>query len=209
MILRKRLLAGAAALMATMSAPGAAAVIIGGNTDVTLTAAPTLAGLGLSAAPVGSASVVLDSAGISTFSFPITSGTVDDGTGAATLFHNGSGILFTAGSSTLQIGDFVVDTGSLTVLGNAIANGTRVGVVPLFTIGSGLSLSLTSQAAGAFTTVFQAPDLTGTNVGFANPQPVTAAVPEPSTWAMMLLGFGAIGFALRARRRQSYSVSYS
>jgi hypothetical protein len=30
--------------------------------------------------------------------------------------------------------------------------------------------------------------------------PVTPAVPEPSTWAMMLIGFGAIGFAARRRR---------
>nr|WP_314441485.1 PEPxxWA-CTERM sorting domain-containing protein [uncultured Sphingomonas sp.] len=30
---------------------------------------------------------------------------------------------------------------------------------------------------------------------------VTAAVPEPGTWAMMLLGFGAIGAAMRRRRR--------
>lgn len=29
---------------------------------------------------------------------------------------------------------------------------------------------------------------------------VTAAVPEPSTWAMMLLGFFAIGFGMRARK---------
>lgn len=28
-----------------------------------------------------------------------------------------------------------------------------------------------------------------------------AAVPEPGTWAMMLLGFGAIGFSIRRRRR--------
>lgn len=28
-----------------------------------------------------------------------------------------------------------------------------------------------------------------------------AAVPEPGTWAMMLLGFGAIGFAMRRRRQ--------
>ena len=30
-----------------------------------------------------------------------------------------------------------------------------------------------------------------------------AAVPEPATWAMMLLGFGAVGFSMR-RRRPSY-----
>ncbi len=29
----------------------------------------------------------------------------------------------------------------------------------------------------------------------------TAAVPEPSTWAMMVLGFGALGFGLRRRSR--------
>ena len=28
------------------------------------------------------------------------------------------------------------------------------------------------------------------------------AVPEPATWAMMLMGFGAAGFAMRRRRRQ-------
>jgi hypothetical protein len=26
-------------------------------------------------------------------------------------------------------------------------------------------------------------------------------VPEPATWAMMLMGFGGLGVALRARRR--------
>ena len=32
---------------------------------------------------------------------------------------------------------------------------------------------------------------------------VPAPVPEPATWAMMLLGFGGIGFALRRGRRRS------
>jgi hypothetical protein len=28
-------------------------------------------------------------------------------------------------------------------------------------------------------------------------------VPEPSTWAMLLIGFGAVGGGLRARRRRA------
>ncbi|NTZ43843.1 PEP-CTERM sorting domain-containing protein [Altererythrobacter sp. SALINAS58] len=39
---------------------------------------------------------------------------------------------------------------------------------------------------------------------------ITAAVPEPTTWAMMLLGFGFIGGAMRsAKRRQKVTVSYA
>ena len=33
------------------------------------------------------------------------------------------------------------------------------------------------------------------------PGRVTGAVPEPATWAMMLIGFGAIGVSLRRRRK--------
>ena len=32
-------------------------------------------------------------------------------------------------------------------------------------------------------------------------------VPEPATWAMMLMGFGATGFAMRRRRRQNSGIS--
>ena len=35
------------------------------------------------------------------------------------------------------------------------------------------------------------------------PGPGTGAVPEPATWAMLLLGFGAIGAAMRQRRRRA------
>ena len=42
------------------------------------------------------------------------------------------------------------------------------------------------------------------SVSFAS----TPAVPEPGTWAMMLLGFGGIGFAMRRRRRQQGAYIY-
>ena len=35
---------------------------------------------------------------------------------------------------------------------------------------------------------------------------VTAAVPEPGTWALMLLGFGAVGVGMRRRRRKSATL---
>lgn len=35
------------------------------------------------------------------------------------------------------------------------------------------------------------------------------AVPEPSTWAMMLLGFGMVGFGLRNRRKPTVRVTYA
>ena len=33
------------------------------------------------------------------------------------------------------------------------------------------------------------------------PEPAVDAVPEPASWAMMVAGFGLVGFAVRSRRR--------
>jgi hypothetical protein len=49
-----------------------------------------------------------------------------------------------------------------------------------------------------------------TVAGVEIPTPGTGAVPEPSTWAMMLLGFGFVGGAMRsASRRKKVTVSYA
>ncbi|MDB5582883.1 MAG: hypothetical protein JWR80_8059, partial [Bradyrhizobium sp.] len=37
----------------------------------------------------------------------------------------------------------------------------------------------------------------------------TVALPEPATWAMMLMGFGMVGFGLRSRRKQQVGVAYA
>jgi hypothetical protein len=45
---------------------------------------------------------------------------------------------------------------------------------------------------------------------FAPNNATLAAVPEPATWAMMLIGFGAVGGAMRsAKRRQKLTVTYA
>lgn len=41
------------------------------------------------------------------------------------------------------------------------------------------------------------PDATGYSLSISQ----VAAVPEPATWTMLLVGFGAIGFAIRRRRQ--------
>ena len=42
--------------------------------------------------------------------------------------------------------------------------------------------------------------------GLDNVQLMTAAVPEPSTWAMMILGFAGVGFMTYRRRKQSNAL---
>lgn len=50
--------------------------------------------------------------------------------------------------------------------------------------------------------------LGGTSKGIISITPVNAPVPEPATWAMMIGGFGAIGGAMRYRRRKT-TVSFA
>jgi len=58
----------------------------------------------------------------------------------------------------------------------------------------------------AFATTFGSVNLGGsTNLGF-QAITVSQAVPEPSTWAMMLLGFGGVGVAMRRRRKSANNV---
>lgn len=61
----------------------------------------------------------------------------------------------------------------------------------------------------------------GTNMGNTTASPQTAAfrlvsgpdaeaaVPEPATWAMMLLGFGGVGFATRRRSKVRTTIAYA
>ena len=74
-----------------------------------------------------------------------------------------------------------------------------------------------SNAFGSFDTRFDSGSLEviGTSSGVfatertltvSNVESVPGAVPEPATWAMMLLGFGGMGVSLRRRRRSAVAM---
>ena len=71
------------------------------------------------------------------------------------------------------------------------------------------SLSFRALSSGSFTAVFG----TGSGLGGSdNEGPIfdnvsITAVPEPGTWAMMILGFAGVGAALRNRRRRSARIA--
>ena len=76
---------------------------------------------------------------------------------------------------------------------------------------AGFSLANLSWTADSITTnwaglAFDSNTVVSLDVAFS---PNTGAVPEPSAWAMMLIGFGFVGGAMRARRRQKLAVSYA
>ncbi len=66
--------------------------------------------------------------------------------------------------------------------------------IPLGTI-NGLTFTTSPGSLQGFAQFLTIP--TGTTFSFGT---AAAAVPEPASWAMMLMGFGAIGYGMRRRR---------
>ena len=114
--------------------------------------------------------------------------------------------------SALITGNWGVDnTGAILLNGSATSN-----TLPVFTAGNFSSLHAFSVNSGFVAgintldfvvtdlgapTALRVDDISGTATLLA----ANGAVPEPGTWAMMLLGFGAIGFSMRHRRRTQLS----
>ena len=46
-------------------------------------------------------------------------------------------------------------------------------------------------------------------LGVASSSPVSGAVPEPATWMMLILGFGAVGFGLRRTARTKGTIAFA
>ena len=68
---------------------------------------------------------------------------------------------------------------------------------------------IVTLAGGTYDLTFQALDSGGDNSAFIDGVSVAAAVPEAATWGMMILGFGAMGFAMRRRAKVRTNVSFA
>jgi hypothetical protein len=188
---------------ALTTATRATQILPANTTDVTLISADTLAALGISVTPTGTAMLAPGSSPPEVM-FPITGGTA---TGAALMIeHNGSGLALSDGTTTVTIGNFLVDTQQLEVF--SYLGAPAAPTIPIFNIvaGSPLELTLTAAAAGALNAAFDT-DAFSANlaIGTVVTNPVLA--PEAPTWAMMAGGF--IALALAARRQARLRLSGS
>jgi hypothetical protein len=136
---------------------------------------------------------------------------------------NGSGVFTTSNIATMVGGQTAFAITSITgmVNGSAIVAPTAASYGNYFTSGStfldGSGLRFFT-AAGNDIRFFYQDTVSKYRVNTFSPgsssyvtvttSPVAAAVPEPATWALMIGGFGAIGGAVRYRRRRT-SVTYA
>jgi len=90
--------------------------------------------------------------------------------------------------------DFTVDGGT---------TWTALAALPAATTNNNWTTFSTSFVAGASTTIgFRATGTSDTLGSSLDKVSLTAAVPEPQTYALMLAGLGALGFVARRRNRQ-------
>lgn len=102
-------------------------------------------------------------------------------------------------------------TGQIAVNGGALGTFTRVGNSNGANNNSAIFLGVRSDAADITSITYS---LVGDSDfainGLSLSSEVNGAVPEPGTWLLMILGFGMIGFAMRARKpKVRMTVSYA
>lgn len=126
----------------------------------------------------------------------ITTGVKD---GLNTLTFNGGGSVTNAGTIDYYI--FAYLPGDWTKVGTSTGDHTFNGVGPDFSAPTFIFNSMTDvTTVESFTTAYNSNNTDPTNLSLTL---YGSAVPEPATWAMMLLGTGCVGAAMRLATRKN------
>ena len=102
---------------------------------------------------------------------------------------------------------------------NRLTVTTNMGVQTFTTSSLGFPVSNGNQSFSQYVQFAASAGETITSVAFSNNPSVNAfetanfsigsAVPEPATWAMMLVGFGAVGYSMRRRKKATTRIQFA
>lgn len=169
---------------------------------------PELSGLGLDDITTSVTSLVLNEDSFIQFEFlGSESGFSDNFSVGANLLYqeNSTGIINQFGAPVMLGGEIFYLAGNITDLLFGSTNGGTSAMVGQS--GFGVLLADGTQSGSSTNVFYLAYDDQITGPDDDNHDDiiiratVRSAVPEPGTWAMMLLGFGTVGFAMRKRAR--------
>lgn len=190
--------------------------VVNGATQLNVTSFGTLADLGVTVTPGGTAQVVdlMPALPSPIVFYDVTLVDLDPAT--TRIFHAGS-LLDLTTTSTVSLSDFIVDASGGFVLADVMSPTFDLQAAPIFVINracsvsdpclgldgtltvEGLELTLTADAAGVLVEDLGIANLTGTVVGVASSS--FTPIPEPGTGVLALTGLMLLG--LDARRRRS------
>lgn len=124
--------------------------------------------------------------------------------GAFSVTYNFNNPFNPAGAAGSAVFNF--DGDSITFTGGSISGGGTFTVTNTAN-GSSVLVNRNGLASGAQTITFNGTfNPAGNGLARVGGQLNLTAVPEPSTWAMFILGFGALGFAMRRRNAKVTSA---
>jgi hypothetical protein len=107
-----------------------------------------------------------------------------------------------------DVTDFSLGAGNYFLTWSLAGTGASGPFVPPIKLGSGNALQ--SLGGAAYTPLVDSGSLQNFDLPFTiNGTFVSGAVPEPASWAMMILGMGAVGFTLRRRAKVATTVSFA
>lgn len=135
------------------------------------------------------------------FQNPILYGVQHLPTNSVTFNIGGASYLYIIDALMLQNNEFLISFADETRFGGAGGAG-RLGFTGLNVTGFPVLPDFSDRQAR-----FELFDSrVGSGFLLGSPVQVAAAIPEPATWAMMLVGFGAMGVAMRRRRTNTNAV---